>query len=97
MAPTDVSDEAQGRELQELTNAMVQLYKDLFGRGPTKARAGYAGPDTLLITLEGSLTAAEKNLAALNERQRLRETRMSFKHASERTSPTQSRASSNPR
>ena len=28
----------RGRELQELTNAMVRLYKELFGRGPTKAR-----------------------------------------------------------
>jgi hypothetical protein len=27
----------QGLELQELTNAMVRLYKELFGLGPTKA------------------------------------------------------------
>jgi len=29
----------QGLELQEVTNAIVRLYKELFGRGPTKARS----------------------------------------------------------
>ena len=35
---------------------MVQLYKELFGRGPTKARTDYAGPDTLVATIQDSLT-----------------------------------------
>ena len=73
-----------GLELQEVTNAMVRLYKELFGRGPTKARSHYAGPDTLLSTIENSLTAAERNLVALDEHQRVREVRMFFQHASER-------------
>ena len=33
----------QGLELQEVTNAMVRIYKEQFGRGPTKARTNYAG------------------------------------------------------
>jgi uncharacterized protein YbcI len=74
----------QGLELQEVTNAMVRLYKELFGRGPTKARSNYAGPDTLIATIENSLTAAEQNLIALDEHQRVREIRMFFQHASER-------------
>jgi uncharacterized protein YbcI len=74
----------QGLECQEVTNAMVRLYKELFGRGPTKARSNYAGPDTLLATIENSLTAAEQNLIALDEHQRVREVRMFFQHASER-------------
>jgi hypothetical protein len=49
----------------EITNAMVGLYKEAFGRGPTKARAQLVGQDTLLVTLESSLTVAERNLAAL--------------------------------
>lgn len=71
-------------ELQELTTAMVRIYKELFGRGPTKARCNYAGPDTLIATLEDSLTAAERNMIALGEHQRVRETRTFFQHASER-------------
>jgi len=74
----------RGMELQELTNAMVRLYKELFGRGPTKARSNYAGPDTLIATIQNSLTAAERNMVALGEDQRVREIRMFFQHASER-------------
>jgi uncharacterized protein YbcI len=73
----------QGLELQELTNAMVRLYKELFGRGPTKARTNYAGPDTLVATIENSLTPAERNMIGLGEDQRVREIRMFFQHASD--------------
>jgi uncharacterized protein YbcI len=73
----------QGLELQELTNAMVRLYKELFGRGPTKARTNYAGPDTLVATIQNSLTASERKMLALDEHQRVREVRMFFQHASE--------------
>jgi uncharacterized protein YbcI len=62
---------------------MVRLYKELFGRGPTKARSNYAGPDTIISTIENSLTAAEKNMVALGEHQRLRDIRMFFQHASD--------------
>jgi len=74
----------QGMELQEVTNAMVRIYKEQFGRGPTKARTNYAGPDTLVSTLENSLTAAESNMLSLDEHQRVREIRLFFQHASER-------------
>jgi hypothetical protein len=36
---------------------MVRLYKEQFGRGPTKARSDYAGPNALLVTVENSLRA----------------------------------------
>jgi uncharacterized protein YbcI len=62
---------------------MVRLYKDLFGRGPTKVRTNFAGPDAILCTLEDSLTKAERNMAELGEHQRLRDIRMLFQHASE--------------
>jgi uncharacterized protein YbcI len=73
----------QGLELQEITNAMVRIYKELFGRGPTKARTNYAGPDTLVATIENSLTPAERNMLDLGEHQRVREIRMFFQHASD--------------
>ncbi len=72
-----------GRELAEISNGMVRLYKEQFGRGPTKAATHYAGPDILLSTLEHSLTPAEKNMAALGEHQRLRDIRMFFQHVTE--------------
>lgn len=67
----------------EVAIAMVGLYKDLFGRGPTKAHSAYATPDVLIATLENSLTPAETNLANLGEHQRLRDTRIFFQYASE--------------
>lgn len=73
----------QGLELQEVTNAMVRTYKEQFGRGPTKARSHYAGPDLLVVTIEDSLTPAERSMLALGEHQRVRETRLFFQHACE--------------
>jgi uncharacterized protein YbcI len=51
---------------------MVRLYKDLFGRGPTMARTHLAGPDTIVSTLQESMTPAERNLVAMGEDRRLR-------------------------
>ena len=67
----------------QLSNEMVRIYKELFGRGPTRARADWAGPDALLCTLEDSLTPAERRMAELGEHQRLRDFRTFFQHASE--------------
>ena len=77
MATTDRS------PMLEISNAMVGLYKEAFGRGPTKARAQFAGPDTLVVILEASLTVAERNLVAMGEHQRLRESRLFFQYALE--------------
>jgi uncharacterized protein YbcI len=76
--------EAQSSQLQLMSNEMVRLYKELFGRGPTRARTSWAGPDTLISTLENSLTRSERNMVALNEHQRLRDVRMFFQHASDK-------------
>ncbi len=70
-------------DVLQLSNEMVRIYKELFGRGPTRARADWAGPDALLCTLEDSLTPAERKMAELGEHQRLRDIRTFFQHASE--------------
>ena len=67
----------------EISNAMVRLYKEAFGRGPTKARAFLAGPDTLLVMLEDTMTVAERNLAAMGEHERLSQARSFFQRALE--------------
>lgn len=65
----------------EISREMVRLYKELFGRGPTKARTEFAGPDIVICTLENTFTPAERSLAELGEHQRLRDTRMYFQAA----------------
>jgi uncharacterized protein YbcI len=80
------ADAVGGQSVQlAVSNAMVKLYKEQFGRGPTKARTNFAGPDVLVTTLENSMTPAEKNLVAMGEYQRLRDTRMFFQYATEDT------------
>jgi uncharacterized protein YbcI len=69
--------------LMQVSNEMVKLYKTQFGRGPTKVRTNWAGPDTLITTLENSLTPAERNMVALGELQRLRDMRTFFQYAAE--------------
>jgi uncharacterized protein YbcI len=66
-----------------LSNAMVKLYKDLFGRGPTRARTNFAGPDVIVCTLRDSFTPAELSLRNMGEHQRLRDTRLFFQYATE--------------
>ena len=79
----DSGDGHEGHELAQLSNAMVRLYKDQFGRGPTKARSVYAGRDAVLCTLEQTFTPAEVALVRMGEHQRLRDTRMFFQYATE--------------
>src|SRR4051812_7978705 len=78
------ADAVEGQSVQlAVSNAMVKLYKEQFGRGPTKAKTHFAGPDVLIATLQNSLTPAERNLVAMGEYQRLRDTRMFFQYATE--------------
>jgi uncharacterized protein YbcI len=65
----------------EISREMVRLYKDLFGRGPTKARTEFAGPDIVICSLENTFTPAERSLAEMGEHQRLRDTRLYFQAA----------------
>ncbi|MFL5832825.1 MAG: Na-translocating system protein MpsC family protein [Solirubrobacterales bacterium] len=65
----------------EISREMVRLYKELFGRGPTKARTEFAGPDIVICSLENTFTPAERSLAEMGEHQRLRDTRMYFQAA----------------
>ena len=55
---------------------MVRLYKELFGRGPTKARSYFAGPDVLVCILRETFTPAERSLVAMGEKQRVRDARV---------------------
>lgn len=77
------STEAQISKLAEISREMVRLYKSQFGRGPTRARSDFAGPDLVVCTLEDSLTPAEKRMAEMGDHQRLRDLRLYFQHATE--------------
>jgi uncharacterized protein YbcI len=59
-----------------ISNAMVHLYKTAFGRGPTVARARFAGADLLVVILQDTMTVSERRLVSLGQHGRLREHRL---------------------
>jgi uncharacterized protein YbcI len=71
-----VSKRCPPRTLLDIANLMVHLYKDTFGRGPSKTRAQFSGSDTLVVLLEDMMTIAERQLVALGEPARVREQRL---------------------
>jgi len=67
--------------LMAVSNALVRLHKEHFGRGPTRARSNFAGPDTLVCVLHDALLPAERKMVALGDQNRVREARVSFQAA----------------
>ena len=82
MADTDETHDGRGQMLLQISNEMVRLYKNQFGRGPTAARSTWCGDDVITCVLESTLTPAERNLVKMGEHQRLRDTRLLFQYAS---------------
>jgi len=76
-------DPSEGHRLQAVSNAMVRLHKEQLGRGPTNARSYFAGPDTLVCTLEDALLPAERTMVEMGEHHRVRESRMFLQVASQ--------------
>jgi uncharacterized protein YbcI len=83
MTGTQQSPPTQHEISLEISNEMVRLYKQLFGRGPGRARTHFAGRDVVICSLEQTLTPAERTMVEMGEHQRLRETRLFFQHARE--------------
>jgi uncharacterized protein YbcI len=73
-----------GGVLSSISNEMVRIHKEQFGRGPTMARTNYVGPDTIVSILEDSLSPVERNLCAMGQNSRVREIRLLFQYTEER-------------
>jgi uncharacterized protein YbcI len=71
-----------GKVLTEVSNALVALHKEQFGRGPTGARTHFAGPDMLVCVLDDALLPAERALVEMGEQQRVSESRLFMQNAS---------------
>lgn len=81
----DDEEHAADSVLSAISSEMVRLYKEQFGRGPTRTRTLWAGPDMLVVTLEQTFTPAERSLQRMGEHQRLRNLRLLFQYASVET------------
>jgi uncharacterized protein YbcI len=71
--------------LAEISNAMVGLKKEYYGKGPTKAKT-YINDNYVLCVLQGGLTRNEETLLAAGEEKLVREFRLRFQEAM--TAPT---------
>jgi uncharacterized protein YbcI len=67
---------ASSSPLLEISNAAVRVYKSVFGRGPTHARARFAGADTLVVLLQDTMTVPERRLVELGELEQVRAHRL---------------------
>ena len=72
-------------QLAAVSNALVALHKHQFGRGPTKARTHYAGPDAMLCVMEDALLPAEHAMVEMGEARRVQEARLFFQSATSQT------------
>jgi uncharacterized protein YbcI len=63
-------------DLLDVSNAVVRLYKEQLGRGPTKAVAHYAGRNIIIVSLENTMVPAERTLVELGEARRMAESRL---------------------
>ena len=82
--PAAPESDGHGSDSLAISNAMVAIYKEQFGRGPTKTRTHWASRDVITVTLEDTLTPAERNLVKGGEHQRLRDLRLYFQYANVR-------------
>ena len=81
MAPD--SGEPNASQLMQVSRALMRVYKEYLGRGPDRAHTHYAGSDSLVCFLEGTLTPVERTLTTIAAHQRLRETRTLIQDAAE--------------
>jgi uncharacterized protein YbcI len=56
---------------RDISRAMVALYKEYVGRGPTRSRT-YIQDDLVVVVLEETMVQAEKTLAEENEEELVR-------------------------
>jgi len=70
-----------GDELAEVTNGIVGLFREYYGRGPTRAKS-YMLEDRYVITiLRDTLTTVERTLAEQGEIKMVRDVRLTFQEA----------------
>lgn len=69
-----------GERLAAISNAIVTIFAEYYGRGPTKAKTYYF--DNYLVTvLEDVLTTVERTLVECGEEDLVRKVRLTFQEA----------------
>jgi uncharacterized protein YbcI len=77
---TTSEERQRGDKLAEVSNAVVGIFSEYYGRGPTKAKS-YLVDDYLLVVLEELLTTVEQTLVERGEEDLVRRVRLTFQEA----------------
>jgi uncharacterized protein YbcI len=70
-----------GEQLAAVTNGIVKLFRDYYGRGPTKAKSYILDDRIVVCVLEETMTRVEKTLADNGHGDKVREVRLTFQEA----------------
>ena len=72
--------ERSGARLADVSNAIVSIFSECYGRGPTKAKT-YMFDDYVVCVLEDILTTVESTLVKNGEEDLVRRVRLTFQEA----------------
>jgi len=70
-----------GEQLAAVTNGIVKLFSEYYGRGPTKAKSYLLDDRILVCVLEDTMTKVEKTLVENGHGDMVREVRLTFQEA----------------
>jgi uncharacterized protein YbcI len=74
-------EQGRGEELAEITNGIVGLFTEYYGRGPTRAKT-FVLDDTYVVTvLRDTMTTVERTLVENGHRDQIRDVRLTFQEA----------------
>jgi uncharacterized protein YbcI len=71
----------QGEQLAAVTNGIVQLFRQYYGRGPNKAKSYLLDERIVVCVLEETMTTVEQTLVEHGHRDMVRQVRLTFQGA----------------
>jgi uncharacterized protein YbcI len=70
-----------GEQLAAVTNGIVKLFREYYGRGPTKAKSYLLDDRIVVCVLEETMTQVERTLVENGHGHKVRELRLAFQEA----------------
>jgi uncharacterized protein YbcI len=83
MEPVQAADPGTlvGEQLAGATNGIVRLFREYYGRGPTKAKSYLLDDRILVCVLEDTMTTVERTLVDQGHGHKVRDVRLTFQEA----------------
>jgi uncharacterized protein YbcI len=78
MSPQHQNPAAHGTALADITTGIIQLFREYYGRGPTKGKTYLMDDRYVLCVLERTMTTVEETLTNAGEVDLVRKVRLTF-------------------